>query len=69
MWPRRPSPPTLGLPIEPKPFVPLLQGALVTEHHIRWLGGDAEPPPSSLRTKFFGRELSRLLDDVPVRPG
>ena len=33
-----------GLPIEPKPFVPLLQGALVTEHHIRWLGGDAEPP-------------------------
>ena len=34
-----------GLPIEPTPFVPLLQGALVTEHHIRWLGGDGRASP------------------------
>jgi sulfide:quinone oxidoreductase len=61
-----------GLPIEPTPFAPVLRGALVTERHIRWLqrdlatrGGEVEPPPSSLRTKFFGRELSRLLEDGP----
>ena len=63
-----------GLPIVPAPFAPRLRGALVTERHIRGLqrdlapaGGDVEPLSSSLRTKFFGRELSPLLDDVPVR--
>jgi sulfide:quinone oxidoreductase len=55
-----------GLSIEPTPFVPLLRGALVTEHHIRWLQRDLDDVELPPRTKFFGRELSRLLDDGPV---
>ena len=65
-----------GVAIDPQPFSPVLRGLLRTERDAlslqRVLGsersgegpdGDADQP----RTKFVGRELSRLLRDVPVR--
>jgi sulfide:quinone oxidoreductase len=57
-----------GAAIEPAPFRPVLRGLLLTEHETRWMQrplelegtlGDCSP------AKFAGRELSRLLDDVP----
>jgi sulfide:quinone oxidoreductase len=65
-----------GVAIEPQPFSPVLRGlpraerdalslqrVLGSERSGEGLDGDADPP----RTKFVGRELSRLLRDVPVR--
>ena len=58
--------------IDPAPFAPVLRGLLRTERDTRWLQRDlgSEPSaegearePASPRTKFVGRELSRLLDD------
>jgi sulfide:quinone oxidoreductase len=64
-----------GVAIDPQPFSPVLRGLLRTEHDALSLqrvlsersgegpDGEADRPP----TKFVGRELSRLLRDVPVR--
>ena len=60
-----------GVAIEPTPFGAVLRGLLLTEHDTRWMqrnlgtesGAKVDEWP---RTKFAGRELSRLLRDVPV---
>jgi sulfide:quinone oxidoreductase len=60
-----------GVAIEPTPFKAVLRGLLLTEHDARWMqrdlgkesGGEVDEWP---RTKFVGRELLRLLRDVPV---
>jgi sulfide:quinone oxidoreductase len=62
-----------GVAIVPKPFAPVLRGILLTEHDTRRLlrdrdressaerrGGESDWP----RTKFVGRELSGLLDEL-----
>jgi sulfide:quinone oxidoreductase len=57
-----------GAAIEPAPFTPVLRGLLLTEHETRWmqrplgLEGTLEDWSPA---KFAGRELSRLIDDVP----
>ena len=65
-----------GVAIDPAPFAPVLRGLLLTERDTRWLQRDlgSEPraegearEPDSPRTKFVGRELSRLLDTVSAR--
>jgi sulfide:quinone oxidoreductase len=67
-----------GVPIEPTPFAPILRGVLVTERESRWLERDlgrgdgagerfGESSRDWPRTKFVGRELSRLLADVHRR--
>jgi sulfide:quinone oxidoreductase len=61
-----------GVAIEPTPFTAVLGGLLLTEHDTRWmqrdLGQESEAKADEWpRTKFAGRELSRLLRDVPVR--
>ena len=65
-----------GVAIDPTPFAPVLRGLLLTERDTRWLQRDlgSEPSaeggarePDSPRTKFVGRELSRLLDELSAR--
>ena len=65
-----------GVAIDPQPFAPVLRGLLRTERDTRRLQRDlgSEPrpedearEPDSPRTKFVGRELSRLLDTVSAR--
>jgi sulfide:quinone oxidoreductase len=67
-----------GVPIDPTPFAPILRGMLLTERDSRWLERDlgrasgvegrvGESSPDWPRTKFVGRELSRLLADVGRR--
>ena len=60
-----------GVAIDPAPFAPVLRGLLLTERDTRWLQRDLGSEPSAEgearepawpRTKFVGRELSRLLE-------
>jgi sulfide:quinone oxidoreductase len=60
-----------GVAIEPTPFTAVLSGLLLTEHDTRWmqrsLGQESVAKGEEWpRTKFAGREISRLLRDVPV---
>jgi sulfide:quinone oxidoreductase len=68
-----------GVEVDPEPFRPVLRGVLLTERHQRWMQRDAsgtsgDPSTSSVPplwwppTKIAGRELSRHLADVHVRP-
>jgi sulfide:quinone oxidoreductase len=60
-----------GVAIEPTPFSAVLRALLLTEHDTRWMqrnlgsesGGNVDEWP---RTKFAGRELSRVLRSIPV---
>ncbi len=67
-----------GVAIDPMLFAPILRGVLLTERESRWLERDlgrgggvegrfGESSPDWPRTKFVGRELSRLLADVRGR--
>ncbi len=65
-----------GVAIDPAPFAPVLRGLLLTERDTRWLQRDLGSErnakgeagePDWPRTKFVGRELSRLLPTVPAR--
>jgi sulfide:quinone oxidoreductase len=67
-----------GVAIDRAPFSPILRGVLLTERDSRRLerdlGGSSgvqgrfgESAPDWPQTKFVGRELSRLLDDVRSR--
>ena len=67
-----------GVAIDPAPFAPVLRGLLLTERDARWLLRDLGSEPSAEatarepdwpRTKFLGRELSRLLGKFPARAG
>jgi sulfide:quinone oxidoreductase len=62
-----------GVAIDPRPFAPVLRGILLTEHDTRRLQRDLDREPSAERrggesgwprTKFLGRELSGLLDEL-----
>ena len=65
-----------GVAIDPKPFAPVLRGILLTEHDTAGCSGTstANRAPNAAaasriwpRTKFVGRELSRLLHELPAR--
>jgi sulfide:quinone oxidoreductase len=66
-----------GVAIEPSPFKPVLQAALVTERERRWLRRDlsderdrgtvAQDPQWSPPTKLPARELAAHLPQIPVR--
>jgi sulfide:quinone oxidoreductase len=64
-----------GVAIDPTPFAPVVRGMLLTERDNRWLERDlghtngvegrfGQPSSGLPRTKFVGRELSRLLHEV-----
>jgi sulfide:quinone oxidoreductase len=68
-----------GADLRPTPFKPVLRGVLLTEHQSRFMRRDASgatgdrarfdvPPLWWPPTKIAGRELSKLLADVPSHP-